>query len=97
MEFGSDYATVDRSLNETEQQKVLDRQEEEDSFVLPDDFTERLQKYMGELYFVSLFFRNGIGWWITTSGQEFFFNTKSKTLKRKIPEKCDIIVSYRTR
>lgn len=93
MEFGSDYSSVDRSLSETEQKKVIDREQEEDNFVLPEDFTDRLQKYMRELYFVSLFFRNGIGWRTTTSGQEFFYNTKSKTVERKIPEKCDIIIN----
>lgn len=93
MTFTSDYASVDRSLSETEEKKVVARQKEEDDFVLPEDFTARLEKYMSELYFVSLFFRNGIGWRITTSGQEFFFSTKSKKLERKIPPKCDIIIS----
>lgn len=93
MAFQSDYSLVDRSLSETEQRKVTERQEEEENFVLPDDFTARLQKYMSELYFLSLFFRHGIGWRTTTSGKEFFFNTKSRKIENKIPENYDIIVN----
>jgi hypothetical protein len=93
MTFHSDYSAVDRSLNEAEQQKIVERQEEEDTFVLPDDFPERLQKYMSELYFVSMFFRRGIGWRLTTSGKEFFFDTKKRKLEESIPEKWDIIIS----
>jgi hypothetical protein len=93
MTFSSDYAQVDRSLTEAEQEKVLLREAEEKAFVLPGDFEERLLKYMSELYFVSLFFRHGIGWRAATSGQEFFYNTKNRKIERKIPEKWDIIIS----
>jgi Beta-lactamase superfamily domain len=91
--YTTDYASVDRTLSGPEQKKVVLRQEEEDAFVLPEDFEDRLKKYMDELYFVSLFFRNGIGWRTTTSGREFFFNTRSKKIERKIPDKWDIIIS----
>jgi hypothetical protein len=48
---------------------------------------------MREIYFLKLFFRRGIGWRATTSGTEFFYNTRSKKIENKIPENYDLIIS----
>ena len=93
LEVSSDYSNVDRRLSAEKQQKVDERESEEGQFVLPDDFPEKLRKYMGEIYFLRLFFRRGIGWKLTTSGKEFFYDTRLGALTEKIPEDHDVIIS----
>lgn len=93
LSFSSDYSNVNRNLDEIKLQKVTEREEEEENFVLPPDFADKLQKYMYEVYFLRLFFRRGIGWKLTTSNKEFFYNTKIGKIEDKIPEDFDVIIS----
>jgi hypothetical protein len=93
LSFGSDYSKVNRSLDETKRQKIAEREDEEEKFILPDDFADKLQKYMSELYFLRLFFRRGIGWKVTTSGREYFYNIKTGKIENKIPDDYDVIIS----
>lgn len=93
LEISSDYANVNRNLDNVQKKKIADREEEEKEFRLPDDFTEKLQKYMSEIYFLRTIFRRGIGWRLTTGGREFFYKTKTGKIEEKIPEDYDIIIS----
>ncbi len=89
----SSYSNVNRALDDTKRQKVAEREDEEENFILPADFADKLQKYMGEIYFLRTFFRRGIGWKITTSGKAFFYNTKTGKVENGIPEDYDVIIS----
>jgi hypothetical protein len=89
----SDYSSVNRSLDEAKLQKVAERESEEENFVLPADFTAKLEKYMSEIYFLRTLFRRGIGWKLVTSGKEFFYNTKTGKVEDKIPEDFDVAIS----
>ncbi|MGD9562038.1 MAG: MBL fold metallo-hydrolase [Pyrinomonadaceae bacterium] len=90
---GSTYASACRSLNLNQRQQVQDRERDEKQFEMPLDFQIMLKKYMSELYFLSLFFRRGIGWRLSTSGREFFFNTRTGELDDSIPEEFDVSIS----
>ena len=92
-EFTSSCSDVNRKLDKENLQKVMEREKEEDEFVLPDDCASRLQKYMSEIYFLRIFFRRGIGWRATKSRKEFFYNTRTKKLENKIPDNYDLIIS----
>jgi len=89
----SDYDAVKRSLNETQLQRVHDEEEEEKRFVWSNDSTAKLKKYMDEIYFLRLLYRRGIGWRLTTSGREFFYRPKSRSLEDGIPEQHDFFIS----
>lgn len=89
----SSYADVNRDLGHEYQQKIVDREAEEKVFELPADFEDKLKKYMSELYFLPLFFRHGIGWRLTTSGKEYYYKPRSKTLEDKIPDDYDVIIN----
>ncbi len=91
--FNSDYQNVNRSLDETRLKKVYEREEEEENFVLPADFQSKLQKYMSELYFLRTIFRRGIGWRLTSSGKECFYNTRTKKIENEIPQNFDVVIS----
>lgn len=89
----SDYHAVDRTLDDAKRQKIVDREQEEKTFVLPADLGEKLRKYMSELYFLRLFFHRGIGWRLTTSGTEYFYDTRTKKVLDKIPEDFDVVIN----
>ena len=42
---------------------------------------------------VALLYHRGIGWRLCTSGTERFYNSRTRTLERRIPEAYDIIVT----
>lgn len=89
----SDYAGVDRTLGYEYQQKIIDREIEEKEFTVPPDFAEKLRKYMGELYFLRLFFHHGVGWRLTTSGTDYYYNTRNKKVTGKIEADFDVVIS----
>ncbi len=93
MEYTSSYSDVNRKLDAENLKKVMAREQEEESFVLPTDCAARLNKYMNEIYFLRMFFRRGIGWKATTSGKEFFYNTRTRKLEDKIPDNYDLVIS----
>lgn len=92
-EFVSGYSEVNRKLDKTSLEKVALREKEEEEFVLPADCSLLLEKYMREIFFLSIFFRRGIGWKLTTSGKEFFYHPPTRRLSDKIPENYDLIIS----
>ena len=91
--FESSYAGIDRNLKEADLEKVMLREKEEEEFVLPADCSLRLEKYMREIFFLRIFFRRGIGWKLTTSQKEFFYDPRTRKLTDKIPENYDLIIS----
>lgn len=92
-EFTSAYSDVSRKLDAKNLKKVMLREKEENDFVLPDDCGLRLRKYLSEIFFLKMLFRRGIGWKLTKSRKEFFFNTRTGQLENKIPENYDLIIS----
>ena len=93
LSFTSSYSQVDRSLTQTDLEKVTLREKEEEDFVLPADCEQKLRQYMHEIFFLRLFFRRGIGWRLTTSGKEFFYQPSTRKLTTSIPDKYDLIIS----
>ena len=73
--------------------KVAEREAEERTFVLPDDFDERLFAYLDGMRPLRFLYRRGIGWRLSTSGTERFYNSRNRTLERRIPEEYDIAVT----
>lgn len=93
LEFSTSYSEVNRTLDAANLTKVMLREKEEENFVLPDNFSEKLKKYLDEVFFLRLLFRRGIGWRLTTSGKEFFYNTRTRKVEDKIPENYDLVIS----
>ncbi|MCA1708052.1 MAG: hypothetical protein LC808_34165, partial [Actinobacteria bacterium] len=89
----SSYSAVSRTLHQDRLAKVVAREQEEASFVLPSDFDERLKKYLDEVYFLRLFFRRGIGWRLSTSGTGRFYNTRTRKVEDRIPADHDFVVT----
>lgn len=92
-EYTSSYSEVNRKLDADNLEKVMLREKEEEEFVLPADCAAKLEKYLREVFFLRTLFRRGIGWKVTTSDQEFFYNTRTGKVENKIPEKYDLIIS----
>jgi Predicted Zn-dependent hydrolases of the beta-lactamase fold len=86
------YSNIRRCLDVNMLQKVTIREREEEEFVLPNDAGSRLRKYMDEIYFLTLFFRKGIGWRLNTSNSEFFYDSRSGQLAETIPRDYDVVI-----
>jgi hypothetical protein len=92
-DYTSAYADVSRSLSASQLEAIRGRESEEAAFTLPADFDARLKRYLDEVAFLRLFFRSGIGWRLTTSGTERFYNSRTREVENRIPGKHDFIVS----
>jgi hypothetical protein len=91
--MSSRYSEVDRSLNAENQQKVSDRESQEKAFTAPEDFGSRLKNYLDQIYFLRTLFRRGVGWRLTTSNKEFFYQTSTGRVLDKIPDNFDVVIS----
>ena len=91
LDYQSDYSQVNRSLDQERLAKVTSREQEEAAFALPEDFDARLTEYLKGLYFLRILFRRGIGWRLSTSGEERFFNSRRGVLEKTIPDNYDVI------
>jgi hypothetical protein len=89
----SRYSEVKRQLDERRRELVVTRESEESGFTLPHDLDEKLKAYLDEIPLLRPLFRRGIGWRLTTSGQERFYRTRGKTVEPSIPENFDVVVS----
>ncbi|MDQ6945387.1 MAG: MBL fold metallo-hydrolase [Actinomycetota bacterium] len=93
LEHTSAYSLQERSLDETRLAKVVAREAEEGSFLLPDDFDLKLKAYLDEIYFLRSIFRRGIGWRLSSSGSERFYNTKTRAIEHTIPPNPDFTIT----
>lgn len=93
LEYTSDYSHISRKLNTENLNKVMAREKEEEEFILPDDCSSKIKKYLDEIFFLRSLFRRGIGWKVTTSHKEFFYNTRNGKVSDKIPENYDVVIS----
>ncbi|MDQ4143634.1 MAG: MBL fold metallo-hydrolase [Actinomycetota bacterium] len=93
LQFTSSYSQVKRDLDQERLTKVVMREEEEASFELPQDFESKLKAYLDKVYLLRLFFRRGIGWRLTTSGKECFYDSRTRQIVDEIPPTYDFIVS----
>jgi hypothetical protein len=93
LKFTSSYDLIDRQLDKANLAKVAEREAEEADFELPVDFDARLKTYMTELRFIRLLFPRGVGWRLSTSGGERFFNSKTGDLEPRIPKEHDFVVT----
>lgn len=92
-EYTSSYSEVNRKLDAGNLEKVMKREKEEEEFILPADCNSKLQKYLSEVFFLRTLFRRGIGWKVTTSEKEFFYNTRTGKIEDRISENYDLIIS----
>jgi SAM-dependent methyltransferase len=81
------------SLEEQHAKTVQRREQEEAAFTLPGDFAVRLTGYLASVRFLRLIFRRGIGFRLTTSGTEWFYNVWSRSVEQGIPDGTDIVIS----
>jgi hypothetical protein len=89
----SSYSEVQRKLNEGQLAKVQAIEAQEAAFTLPTEFDEKLKKYLDEIYFVRTIYRRGIGWRLTSSKTERFYDTRTRRVTHRIPEGHDFIIS----
>jgi SAM-dependent methyltransferase len=98
LDLGTGAHTHDRragtpSLAEQHRDTVRLRETEEAGFALPDDFPQRLREYFSSVRFLRLIFRRGIGFRLTTSGSEWFYNVWTRDVDEKMPDGPDIVIS----
>ena len=90
--FTSAYPSVERRLDDARAHQVAEREGEEEAFRLPATFDAQLKRYLDEVYFLRLIFRRGIGWRLTTSGEERFYDTRRRAILARIPDEYDLII-----
>jgi hypothetical protein len=89
----SAYDSVKRSLTDAQVARVHEEEQQEKSFVWPEQDTVKLKNYLDEIYFLRWLYRKGIGWRLTTSGRELFYRTKTRTVETTIPAAYDFVIS----
>ena len=89
----SAYDAVKRSLTDAQIARVHEEEEQEKSFVWPEQDTVKLKNYLDEIYFLRWLYRKGIGWRLTTSGRELFYRTKTRMIETAIPAEHDFVIS----
>ena len=92
-EYSSGYGEVKRELGPENAMKVTAREAEEAEFRLPDDFDARLKAYLDEVFGLRWLLRHGIGWRLTTSGAERYYNSRTRAIEHRIPERHDMVIS----
>ena len=92
-EHSSAYSEVRRKLDENQLAKVRAIEDAESAFELPPDFDQKLKKYLDEVYFLRTIYRRGIGWRLTSSNTERFYDTHRRCIERRIPTGHDFIIS----
>jgi hypothetical protein len=92
-EHSSGYSEIRRKLDEKQLAKVQAIEAAESTFELPADFDQKLKQYLDEIYFVRTIYRRGIGWRLTSSNTERFYDTRSRRVERSIPAGHDFIIS----
>jgi hypothetical protein len=81
------------SLEQEHLKKVELRERVEAEFSLPVDFPERLSAYLSSVPFLPLVFRHGIGFRLTTSGREWFYSVRKRSVVENMPASADIVIS----
>jgi hypothetical protein len=89
----SSYSEVTRRLDDERRLKVVAREEEEHSFELPADFDAKLKAYHDAVAPFRWLYRHGIGWRLTSSGQERYYDTRTRRIERRIPADYDLTIS----
>jgi hypothetical protein len=92
-EHSSDYSGINRQLEQHQLQKVRDTQAAEAEFHIPDDLDRMLKDYLDEIYFARTIYRRGIGWRLTTSHSERFYDTRTRRILHAIPPGHDFVIS----
>jgi hypothetical protein len=92
-EHRSDYSLVRRQLDDRQLEKVRDTEAAEKAFRVPEDLDDKLKEYLDEVYFVRTIYRRGIGWRLTTSNLERFYDTRTRRITHSIPRGHDFIIS----
>jgi len=82
-----------RPAGETVSAKVFEREAAERDFKLPADFDERLLAYLEQVRPLRSVYRHGIGWRLSTSGTERYYNTRTRELDQVIPADWDIVIT----
>lgn len=93
LEYSSDYEEANHTLGQTQRLEVATREAEEATFGLPADFDDRLKHYLDDIYFLRILFPRGIGFRLTSSGSERFYNSRTRQIQRTIPPRVDFTMS----
>lgn len=89
----SDYGDVARVLNHRQLRMVQKREMEEEKFNLPMTFDSDLKRYFDEITCFRIFFRKGVGFKLTSSGAEKFYNSRRRQIEGRIPDRYDFVIS----
>ena len=93
MECSDHYGEVQRTPGKALLEKVEERHREEETFEIGEDFDGKLLAYMRSVSGLRVLYPNGLGWRLTSSGQERFYDTIRRRLSERIPENHDLVVS----
>jgi hypothetical protein len=93
MEWSDHYGEVQRTPGKALLEKVEERHREEETFEIGKDFDGKLLAYMRSVSGLRVLYPNGLGWRLTSLGQERFYDTRRRRLRVRIPENHDLVVS----
>jgi hypothetical protein len=91
--YTTDYAGPNRDLSADYLDKIAAREREERDFRIPPNFDEKMERYFARLPFLRMFFRHGIGWNLATSGEQRFYDTRTKRVRHSIPVNHDVAIT----
>jgi hypothetical protein len=60
---------------------------------VPADLDARLKAYLDEVFGLRWLLRRGIGWRLSTSGSERFYNSRTKAIEHRIPDDYDMVIT----
>jgi hypothetical protein len=92
-EFTSSYNPEHRALSAAQAAKVTEEESGEAGFTWPPEGDHKLKAYLDEIYFLRMLFRRGIGWRLTSSKRELFYNSRRREIEHGIPEDHDFVIS----
>lgn len=92
-EWSSNHSAGLRCLEARETERLRAREEEERRFQPPEDLDERLCSYLNDVALLRILFRRGIGFRLTSSGKERFYDARERNLRYSIPAEHDLIIS----
>ena len=93
MDCADHYDEVERTPGRALLEKVEDRHREEESFKIGEEFDTKLLAYMRSVFALRVLYPNGLGWRLTSSGQERFYDPRRRRLSQRIPESHDLVIS----
>ena len=92
-DYVSAYTGAPGTLDRKQLEKIAAREDEEKRFTPPEDFEVKLKAYIEDILPYRFLFRSGIGWRLSTSRTERFYNFRTRAVEQAILPDYDFIIT----